>query len=259
MELKSYQTRAIEKIKAYLVKAKELKGDHETAFLSIMNKESSDGVKYHNTFGIPFICIKIPTGGGKTVVACHSVIEIVNNYLQEKFNKGIVLWLTPSDEIKSQTLRKLKDKKDMHKQVLDTTLRNNVKIFSNEEALMIKTSDVQDNLCVIVSTLQPFQKEEKIRNKYKVYKENGAVAAFENIIDDRHLEKNDGDVIFSLANVIRMYNPLIVVDEGHRTKTKISIDFLKDLNPSFIIEYTATPREGSNILVSVHSQELKKD
>ena len=66
-------------------------------------------------------------------------------------------------------------------------------------------------------------------------------------------------MIKSLANVIRLNKPLIVIDEGHRTKTQLSIDFLRDLNPSFIIEYTATPRAESNILVEIHSSELKEE
>jgi len=260
MELKTYQKKAIEKLNEYIKKIKDLKGDHETAFLSIMNKESENGVKYHNTYGVPFVCMRMPTGGGKTLVACHSVVEIMDNYLQEKLDKGIVLWFTPSDEIKTQTLRKLRDKKDMHKQILDNSFKNNVKVFSNEEALRIRKHDVEDNLCIIVASLDAFRKDEKLRNKYKVYKENGALANFfDNLKEDSTLEKDESGAIMSLANVIKIYNPLIVIDEGHRTKTKISIDFLKDLNPSFMIEYTATPREGSNLLVNVHSRELKKE
>ena len=71
MELKNYQKKAIEKLNDYLSKVKELKGDHETAFLSIMNKESENGVKYHNTYDVPFVCMKMPTGGGKTLEQKH--------------------------------------------------------------------------------------------------------------------------------------------------------------------------------------------
>lgn len=260
MGIKIYQKKAIEKLNEYLNKIRDLKGDYETAFLSIMNKESETGVKYHNTYDVPFVCMKMPTGGGKTFVACHSIVEIMSNYLQEKLDKGIILWFAPLDEIKIQTLKKLKDKKDLHRQVLDIAFKNNIKIFSDEEALRISKSDVENNLCVVVASLDAFRKDKELRNKYKVYKENGALATFfDNLKDEEFLEKDESGVIFSLANVITMYNPLIVVDEGHRTKTKISIDFLKDLNPSFIIEYTATPREGSNLLVNVHSQELKKE
>jgi len=260
MELKNYQAKAIVRLSEYLKKIRDLKGDHETSFLSVMNKESEGGVKYHNTYNAPFICMRMPTGGGKTLVACHSVVEIMNNYLQEKLDRGIVLWFTPLDEIKTQTLRKLRDKKDAHRKVLDEAFKNNIKILSDEEALRIRKSDVEDNLCIIVASLDAFRKEEKLRGKYNVYKENGALAPFfDNLEDDESLEKDESGAIISLANVIRVYNPLIVVDEGHRTKTKISIDFIRDLNPSFIIEYTATPREGSNTLVNVHSQELKNE
>src|SRR3989344_5931793 len=134
MELKQYQQKAIEKLKEYLERIKSLKGDHETAFLSIMNKESEHGVKYNDSFNVPFVCVKIPTGGGKTLVASYSITEIMGNYLQEKLDKGIIVWFAPSDEIKSQTLRKLKDKKDMHRAALDNAFENNIKVFSNEEA-----------------------------------------------------------------------------------------------------------------------------
>ena len=178
MELKNYQKKAIEKLNKYLKEIKDSKGNHETAFFSIMNKESENGVKYHNTYDIPFICMRMPTGGGKTLVACHSVVEIMSNYLQEKLDKGIVLWFTPLDEIKTQTLKKLRDKRDMHKQVLDMAFKNNVKIFSDEEALRIRKHDVEDNLCIIVAILDAFRKDEKLRKKYKVYKENGTLSNF---------------------------------------------------------------------------------
>ena len=98
-----------------------------------------------------------------------------------------------------------------------------------------------------------------MQNKYKVYQENGAlIGHFDNIELPDTLEKDDSGIIKSLANVIRISNPLIVIDEGHKTKTKLSIEFLKDLNPSFVIEYTATPRPESNILVEIHSSELKE-
>jgi restriction endonuclease len=62
-----------------------------------------------------------------------------------------------------------------------------------------------------------------------------------------------------LANVVRISNPLVVIDEGHKTKTELSINFIKELNPSFIIEYTATPRNGSNILVDISATDLKAE
>ena len=86
------------------------------------------------------------------------------------------MWFVPSEAIKSQTLKKFRDRKDPHRKSLDEYFDNNVKIFSNEEALRITKGDVEDNICIIVSSLDAFRKEKTLQNKYKVYKENGCTA-----------------------------------------------------------------------------------
>jgi superfamily II DNA or RNA helicase len=254
MELKTYQQGTLDRLDEFL---NDLEKERpEFAFMHLTKRPYKD-----EFFGseIPFICVKIPTGGGKTLVGCHSIIHIMDSFLKEKMGHGIVLWFVPSEAIKSQTLRKFKDRKDMHRIVIDEYFDNNVKIFSNEEALRITKDDVEGNVCIVISSLDAFRKEKTLQSKYKVYQENGAlIGHFENIELPDTLEKDDSGTINSLANVIRLNNPLIVIDEGHKTKTKLSIEFLKDLNPSFVIEYTATPRLESNILVEVHSSELKE-
>jgi superfamily II DNA or RNA helicase len=255
MELKEYQQKTLDMIKDFL---KDLeKETPEFAFMHLTKQP----YKY-DFFGeeVPFVCIKIPTGGGKTLVGCHAITEIMDAFLKEKMGRGIVMWFVPSEPIKSQTLRKFKDRQDIHRRSLDEYFDNNVKIFSNEEALTIRKEDIEHNLCIIISILDAFRKEKTLQKKYKVYQENGAlINHFENVEESRVLEKDESGVIKSLANVVRLNNPLIVIDEGHRTKTELSINFLKDLNPSFVIEYTATPREESNILVEIHSSELKEE
>lgn len=255
MQLKKYQQKSIEKLREYL---KELqKSGPKRAFIY-----TTDNAYKEDFFGdIPFVCMKIPTGGGKTLVGCHALSEIMQTALSNKMDKGIVLWFVPSEAIKSQTIKKFKDRKDWHRQALDESFNNKVIVFSNEEALRIRKSDVEDNLCIIIASLEAFRKEKTLQNKYKVYKENGELLShFENIKNIKGLEvDNDGEVINSLANVIRLDSPLVVIDEGHKTQTRLSIDFIKDLNPSFIIEYTATPRDGSNILVDVFASELKEE
>ena len=202
---------------------------------------------------------RIPTGGGKTVVGCKSVERIMSTILQHKMDKGIVMWFVPSDSIKTQTLKKFKDIGDRHFEVLNESFGNKIRIFSNEEALTITPEDVRDNLCIIVASLDAFRKDSSIQKKYKVYKENGSLMDhFQNLKDESNLEKDsDNTVINSLANVIRKNNPLIVIDEGHHTQTDLSIKFLSDLKPLFIIEFTATPRDGSNVLVKTSASELK--
>ncbi len=256
MILKKYQQKTLDRIQDFL---KELSffGDAKHAFISTTNNPYKEDFFGTN---IPFVCIKIPTGGGKTLVGCHATTLIMDSFLKEKMSRGIVMWFVPSEAIKSQTLRKFKDRKDIHRKILDEYFENNVKIFSNEESLKIRKEDVDNNLCLIVSSLDAFRKEKSLQNKYKVYQENGAlINHFEQIEELNILEKDESGIIKSMANVIRLSNPLIVIDEGHKTKTNLSITFLKELNPSFIIEYTATPRPESNILVEIHSSELKEE
>lgn len=255
MELKKYQQSALDKLKDYL-EGIGVAGP-KYAFMGETERP------YHGDFfgDAPFICIKIPTGGGKTLVACHAVNEIMRSVLKHKMDRDIVMWFVPSEAIKTQTLKKFKDRNDWHRQVLDEAFQNNVRVFSNEEALRIRKEDVQNNLCIIISSLEAFRKEKTLQKKYKVYQENGALLThFENLDDRDDLEKDEeGTIINSLANVVRISNPLIVIDEGHKTKTELSIDFLNSLNPSFVIEYTATPRAGSNILVDISATELKEE
>ncbi|RJQ25645.1 hypothetical protein C4565_08090 [Candidatus Parcubacteria bacterium] len=255
MELKKYQKNTLDILETFL---KELnKVGLKYAFMGVTEKP----YKAEAFSDVPFVCIKIPTGGGKTLVGCHATDKIINVALKHKMDRGIVMWFVPSEAIKTQTLRKFKDRKDWHRRTLDEAFDNGVKVFSNEEALSIRKEDVNDNLCIIISSLEAFRKEKTLQKKYKVYQENGALLShFENLHNDNGLEKDEeGTVINSLANVVRMSNPLIVIDEGHKTATKLSIDFLKDLNPSFIVEYSATPRNESNILVEVHASELKEE
>lgn len=253
MKFKTYQQNAIDTLDQFLGLLKKMKARH--AFNEITEKNYN-----HQWFNdTPFVCLRMPTGAGKTLVACKSVERIMSTTLQHKMDTGIVMWFVPSDSIKVQTLKKLRDPKDWHFEVLNEGFDTKFKVFSNEEALAITPEDVRNNLCIIVASLDAFRKDAKIQNKYKVYKENGALMDhFQNLKDESMLEKDSaGTVVNSLANVIRKSNPLIVIDEGHHTQTDLSIAFLSDLKPSFIIEFTATPREGSNVLVHTSASELK--
>src|SRR3989338_9978525 len=114
MELKRYQKKAVGRIREFLEDLTEEKP--EFAFMHLTKQPYQD-----ESFGqeVPFICIKMPTGGGKTLVGCHSIVEIMNSFLKEKMEKGIVMWLVPSEAIKSQTLKKFKDRKNLHRTILD--------------------------------------------------------------------------------------------------------------------------------------------
>jgi len=251
--LKRYQNTAIETLTEYLKSARFAK-DPNIAFYKSTNQPYKPIVDAPE---VPFVCIKIPTGGGKTLVACESVYRIFEHYLTEKDGHGLVVWFVPSDAIKQQTLNKFKDRRDWHREILDHRFDNKIVILDNKEALSIKKSDIDNNLCIVITTLQGFRREEK--DGLKVYQSNGALLQhFEKLAGDDLDKDEEGNVIKSLANVIRMNKPLMVLDESHNAKTDLWVKTSAILKPSFVIEFTATPID-SNVLVDIKAYELKSE
>jgi type III restriction enzyme len=57
---------------------------------------------------------------------------------------------------------------------------------------------------------------------------------------------------------INVLNPIVIVDESHHTSSQLSIEMLRNFNPRFILDLTATPRENSNIIAFAEASELKR-
>ena len=67
---------------------------------------------------------------------------------------------------------------------------------------------------------------------------------------------------FSLANVLRLRRPFVVVDEAHNSRTELAFDMLARFRPSGVMELTATPdleRTPTNVLHSVSAAELQAE
>src|SRR3989337_3812212 len=122
MELKGYQTKTLEQVKRYLNALAEFRAKNEK-FVKIDREASIDfplkawekvvGTAYHpkkNGLGehLPNFYLKIPTGGGKTILACHAIDLINRTYLKKQ--TGIILWVVPTTQIYRQTLISLKKK-----------------------------------------------------------------------------------------------------------------------------------------------------
>ncbi len=250
MQLKDYQQTVIDELQKYVKETRHFsKTDAGSlAFITLTNKPYN---RVPELGDAPFVCVKVPTGGGKTLVAAHAIGVLFDDYFPERDDKGLVMWFVPSDAIKKQTLKNLKDRRHPYRQALDERFDNKVEVFDLTEAKAIKRSDISGNVCVIVTTLSAFRRGDKLW--LKVFQNNGA------LMD--HFERLPvaGEIVYSLANVIRMHNPLIIVDEGHNVQTELSFAMLKELNPAFVLEFTATPKGKSNILVTISAQELKNE
>jgi type III restriction enzyme len=103
--LKNYQKATIEATSSFLEDV--LLHGAEKAFIE---RKASPGLAtpVYRTNGlgdIPYFCLRIPTGGGKTLVASHLLRTVAHDYLMKP--KMMVLWLVPTTIIMNQTLKSL--------------------------------------------------------------------------------------------------------------------------------------------------------
>ncbi|BCG47079.1 type III restriction enzyme, res subunit [Citrifermentans bremense] len=260
---KEYQTRTLETLKQYFATCQKL-GDADTAFYNLTKQIHGIGIPYREVKelpGLPYVCLRIPTGGGKTLVACHSIGIAANDLLHA--DAPVVLWLVPSNAIKDQTISALKDRKHPYRQALEEA-SSSVSVLSVQEALYVTRPTLTAGTTVIVSTMQAFRVDET--EGRKVYEQSGALMDHFTGIEPAllaSLEKHeDGKPVTSLANLLRLHRPVVIVDEAHNARTTLSFETLARFNPSCILEFTATPdteASPSNVLHSVSAAELKAD
>lgn len=265
MELKSYQHKVIQDLELYLEYVQEHKKTN-VAFnkywedkIGPYNPLSGEGMEpYKNNIpNAANVCIKVPTAGGKTFIACNALHTIFNAYGSEL--PKVVVWLVPWSNLLDQTVSNLSNPEHPYRQKLDTLFNHRVEVYEKKDLLQgsnFNPTVVQDQLSIIVmsfASLRTSNKEDR-----KVYQENGQLAPFAAQYKDHShvLEETDET---ALINVIRSLNPVLVVDESHNAESTLSVDMLKNLNPSFILDLTATPKDNSNIVSLVPAIELKKE
>lgn len=208
---------------------------------------------------MPYVCIRVPTGGGKTLLACHAAGIVLRDYIREE--SGMILWLVPSNTILDQTANALRDVRHPYHQALSTAC-GPIEIKTIDEALQMRRAEADGRTVVIVSTIQSFRVENT--DARKVYGANGCFPEFfQHLSRERlgDLEKGpDGAPVPSLANVLRLRRPAVIVDEAHNARTDLSFSMLGKINPACIVEFTATPatkKHPSSVLHSVRANELK--
>jgi type III restriction enzyme len=251
LELKQYQRRVLDELGGYLHGAVEL-GDADLAFYHRVRRQYQP---VPGLPGLPYVCIRLPTGGGKTLVACHSVGIAASEYLRREY--PVVLWLVPTNTIREQTLKALLDRDHPYRQVLDADFSGRVTAMDIRDALFLSRSALEEGTCVIVSTLAALRREDT--EGLKVYENNGALMDhFTGLPAETEtwLEKSDGMVVYSLANLLRLHRPLVIVDEAHNARTALSFETLARFAPSCILEFTATPAADSNVLAHASAAQL---
>lgn len=258
---KPYQQDVLESARRYFARCHEL-GSPGLAFTAVTEELWKRGLPYNRIEGfapdMPYFCLRVPTGGGKTWLAAKS-IALVNAHLL-RAEHSVVLWLVPSKAIRDQTLRLLKDRNSgLHAALADA---GPTTVLDLEEARSLTRATLDTSTVLVVSTVQAFNREDK--DGLKVYQSNGGLMQhFDGLVDAQRaqlLTDGSGGLPYSLANVLRMRRPFLIVDEAHNNRTELAFSTLAAFNPSGILELTATPdteKTPSNILHSVSAVELK--
>lgn len=227
---------------------------------------------------VPSVCLKIPTGGGKTLLATNCISRLMGKYVERQ--TGMVLWIVPNEAIYSQTIKQLKNRDHPYRQMLDRTAAGRVKIFEKDSPL--NKHDVDTHLCILVLMLQSAGRKSK--ETLRVFRDRGNVVGFfpnesdtgqhsllaQEVVNlDRYADDLGlGPIIKdSLGNVLRLLRPVVIVDEGHKAYSNIALNTVYGFNPRFVLELSATPKDRprdtpprfANWLVDVRGVELAEE
>lgn len=249
---KRYQQETLDTLRRFLARTRE--DDAGKAF------EEITGERYRELRempGVPYVCLRIPTGGGKTILAAQCLKLAAETYLERDY--PLALWLVPSNAIRAQTVEALKNPQHPYRRVLDDAFEGRVRVFDIGEFAHLRPADVRDNACIVVGTIQTL----RVQNTEgrKVYDHHEALMPFFPAGNYPPALERDGKgaVKHSFANLLHLQRPLLIVDEAHNAVTGLTREMQARINPVCIIEFTATPRAQSNELVRVPASALKSE
>lgn len=305
MQLKTYQQNALEQLDRWLEALKEahkdaadgvefyaqkkkpvpeeLKNYPRAAWQSLKDTNVLPGISDNGTLAIPdyisrtgtsgepipHACLKVPTGGGKTLLGVAALERI-------KQDTGFVLWIVPTKAIYEQTLNSFKTREHPYRQMLERISGGKVKLLQKDDRFT--RQDVESRLCIMMLML-PSANRQKGKDFLKIFRNSGSYTSFfpeqddssaNHALSERHpdLEKNNAadSVKQSLINVLKLIHPTVILDEAHKAygpNDKNNREFVKSvnqLNPRFVLELSATPKIGiSNILVNISGTELQAE
>jgi len=264
MELKTYQKQVMRDLSAFMNSVNRNTNLYSAWRAYWFDKDVAVGAggvpRYNNAIdGVPHICMKVPTGGGKTFMACASIRRIFDAMPISK--PRVVVWLVPSDSILTQTNRTLSDVNHPYRLRLNQDFAGHVDVYTKEKLLNgqnFSPDTVRAQLTVCIMSYSSLRINSRNRDIRKVYQENGNLLRFaKNFKDNEALLADTPDT--ALIQVLRHLEPVVVVDESHNAGSDLSVEMLNNLNPSFVLDLTATPKSNSNIISYVDARELKKE
>jgi type III restriction enzyme len=261
--LKKYQTATLDVLKDYLEAARIVGA--KPAFDDMDKSGVREPRPYRPLDGlptVPYVCLRLPTGGGKTLLSAHTVKVAADAYLEREF--PVVLWLVPTNTIRTQTLETLKKPTNPNHETLRAAFDGRFRVFDIADFVQITPADLQTHACVIVGTMQTLRVSNTDGRKVYAHNENlepHFSTVPQNAEGMERIEEGDdkGKIKFSFRNLLTLNRPLVIVDEAHNNTSSLSFEVLQRINAACVVEFTATPAADSNVLHNVSATELKAE
>lgn len=275
-ELKKYQKRTLQVLGDFLADARQV--PVADAFTASQQREHMADIPYrHYDFAdMPYVCLRLPTGGGKTVLASHAVGVAKRNFLGVDY--PIVLWLVPTNIIRTQTLEALKTPGHPYRVELENEFgADRLRVLDIGDVTQIRPQDIGRKAIVVVGTIATLRVEDTSGRKVYAYHEDfeshfvgvDKQDARLELVKQGDLKENGlgeealGKIKYSFANILALHNPLVIMDEAHNARSHLSFEVIKRIHPACVIELTATPDDSnasaSNVLYSISASELKAE
>ncbi|MFZ1057596.1 MAG: DEAD/DEAH box helicase family protein, partial [Candidatus Rokuibacteriota bacterium] len=283
MELKRYQERVVREAKLFLeaLASQQAPGNNKYAALEAWDEA---GRQFHiqgqyqtrkNGLGkdLPTFCIKVPTGGGKTLLATQVLGLIHRTILKNRNGTGLVLWVVPSDQIYKDTLKALRDRRHFYRESLEFALSRRIEVWEKHEIARLTPGQLRSNLNILMLKLASTNRE--TREQLKFFRDSGgnivqhfppendpeqhkALKARIPNLDMLAENEDRGEYLVktSLGNLVRLCEPAVILDEGHKATSALARQTIEGFNAAVVIELSATPPKEANVLVRVSGKEL---
>ena len=268
IKLKKYQDKSLEILRSFLESARfeGVKAAYDK--LQYQRYGTQNFKPFQPLNGLentPYVCLRLPTGGGKTLLSAHTIALAGKAYIENEY--PLTLWLVPTNTIRTQTLETLKNPDHANYQVLEKAFDGKFRVFDIADFHNIRQQDIADSACIVISTFASLRVDNTEGRKAYDHDENLEPHFSKVPSNAEGMEKSeDGKIKFSFANLLNWHRPLVIVDEAHNAKTStkqdeetLSLKVLQRINASCVIEYTATPAPNSNVIHSVTAAELKAE
>ncbi|HLO77228.1 MAG TPA: DEAD/DEAH box helicase family protein [Magnetospirillum sp.] len=255
MDLKPHQDGVLADLRAFLSHLNG--GGLASGFRVHWLAKSAVGMPaYRNTLpGVPHVCVKVPTGGGKTLIAAAALQPLFAWACPDsRLRPRVAVWLAPSLTIVEQTLRALQDPAHPYRRRLAQDFSGRIAVHDKESLLQgagMAPDAWREQLTVVVLSYDSLRSANK--DNRRLHTENGRLLDF---VGFPELDMGDKGAP-SVIDLLRACAPVVVVDESHNATSPLSRDMLADLGPSFVLDLTATPRKDANIISFVDALALR--